>query len=143
MRQALCKVDPKAHPGAKHRAAAKSGRADKELPRRLTHGPRQSRAKRRFAQRAAIIDTVMLHCLARDQSPPCGGSIGGHIKGQLRVGRLAIPISLVKPLPAGSFARSISRTAVLRSEEHTSELQSLMRISYAVFCLKKKNTKQQ
>src|SRR3546814_1575661 len=30
----------------------------------------------------------------------------------------------------------------LRSEEHTSELQSLMRISYAVFCLKKKNSKQ-
>src|SRR3546814_5912622 len=29
---------------------------------------------------------------------------------------------------------------VRRSEEHTSELQSLMRISYAVFCLKKKNT---
>src|SRR3546814_10033822 len=29
----------------------------------------------------------------------------------------------------------------LRSEEHTSELQSLMRISYAVFCLKKKNIK--
>src|SRR3546814_9184263 len=29
----------------------------------------------------------------------------------------------------------------LRSEEHTSELQSLMRISYAVFCLKKKNHK--
>src|SRR3546814_1076117 len=28
----------------------------------------------------------------------------------------------------------------MRSEEHTSELQSLMRISYAVFCLKKKNT---
>src|SRR3546814_4379799 len=28
---------------------------------------------------------------------------------------------------------------VVRSEEHTSELQSLMRISYAVFCLKKKN----
>src|SRR3546814_8065322 len=31
---------------------------------------------------------------------------------------------------------------LLRSEEHTSELQSLMRISYAVFCLKKKNTQQ-
>src|SRR3546814_6104104 len=29
---------------------------------------------------------------------------------------------------------------LIRSEEHTSELQSLMRISYAVFCLKKKNT---
>src|SRR3546814_10823805 len=32
-------------------------------------------------------------------------------------------------------------TENLRSEEHTSELQSLMRISYAVFCLKKKNQK--
>src|SRR3546814_6323228 len=32
------------------------------------------------------------------------------------------------------------RRAAPRSEEHTSELQSLMRISYAVFCLKKKNT---
>src|SRR3546814_5277322 len=31
----------------------------------------------------------------------------------------------------------------IRSEEHTSELQSLMRISYAVFCLKQKNTKHQ
>src|SRR3546814_3045449 len=31
---------------------------------------------------------------------------------------------------------------LLRSEEHTSELQSLMRISYAVFCLKKKKTDQ-
>src|SRR3546814_6937643 len=37
--------------------------------------------------------------------------------------------------PPGSAAASCSG---LRSEEHTSELQSLMRISYAVFCLKKK-----
>src|SRR3546814_9097794 len=37
-----------------------------------------------------------------------------------------------------------SKAPCLRSEEHTSELQSLMRISYAVFCLKKKkNTKQE
>src|SRR3546814_2905524 len=33
---------------------------------------------------------------------------------------------------------NLGRFGVLRSEEHTSELQSLMRISYAVFCLKKK-----
>src|SRR3546814_4719022 len=43
---------------------------------------------------------------------------------------------------AGAFAGSVlGATAVQyvgRSEEHTSELQSLMRISYAVFCLKKK-----
>src|SRR3546814_9765951 len=36
--------------------------------------------------------------------------------------------------------RSMERVAIVRSEEHTSELQSLMRISYAVFCLKKKQT---
>src|SRR3546814_2449407 len=34
----------------------------------------------------------------------------------------------------------LSRAVVLSSEEHTSELQSLIRISYAVFCLKKKKT---
>src|SRR3546814_1867053 len=34
-------------------------------------------------------------------------------------------------------------TALIRSEEHTSELQSLMRISYAVFCLQKKKNKRQ
>src|SRR3546814_13248501 len=44
------------------------------------------------------------------------------------------------PLHAGYAARNgISAAACARrSEEHTSELQSLMRISYAVFCLKKK-----
>src|SRR3546814_160095 len=36
--------------------------------------------------------------------------------------------------------RPVGNVEVQRSEEHTSELQSLMRISYAVFCLKKKNT---
>src|SRR3546814_5218794 len=47
---------------------------------------------------------------------------------------------------ADRHCRSAERAARLgrsdhRSEEHTSELQSLMRISYAVFCLKKKNKK--
>src|SRR3546814_9963848 len=40
-------------------------------------------------------------------------------------------------------ATKIDAPDVIRSEEHTSELQSLMRISYAVFCLKKKKTKEQ
>src|SRR3546814_3863958 len=44
-------------------------------------------------------------------------------------------ILTVTPAVLGSATRP---TRVLRSEEHTSELQSLMRISYAVFCLKKK-----
>src|SRR3546814_7787565 len=38
--------------------------------------------------------------------------------------------------------RVAERDPPFRSEEHTSELQSLMRISYAVFCLKKKKTQQ-
>src|SRR3546814_6669230 len=41
-------------------------------------------------------------------------------------------------LPSGLLVSfGIERVAWVRSEEHTSELQSLMRISYAVFCLKK------
>src|SRR3546814_5057075 len=39
-------------------------------------------------------------------------------------------------------AQAASAQLAMRSEEHTSELQSLMRISYAVFCLKKKNNKE-
>src|SRR3546814_6242173 len=44
------------------------------------------------------------------------------------------------PQPRTGEATHGHRRAESRSEEHTSELQSLMRISYAVFCLKKKNT---
>src|SRR3546814_387608 len=44
--------------------------------------------------------------------------------------------------PPGAGGRALRRPRV-RSEEHTSELQSLMRISYAVFCLKKKKTHNQ
>src|SRR3546814_8680966 len=41
--------------------------------------------------------------------------------------------------PTGGVRDRRHRAGEWRSEEHTSELQSLMRISYAVFCLKKKN----
>src|SRR3546814_9651569 len=43
-----------------------------------------------------------------------------------------------RSLGPGRCRRRSRTPALLRSEEHTSELQSLMRISYAVFCLKKK-----
>src|SRR3546814_9356063 len=43
--------------------------------------------------------------------------------------------------PLNKRREGTSRRVRQRSEEHTSELQSLMRISYAVFCLKKKNNK--
>src|SRR3546814_2314956 len=42
--------------------------------------------------------------------------------------------------PAGEHGETLIIGSLIRSEEHTSELQSLMRISYSVFCLKKKNT---
>src|SRR3546814_2669887 len=55
------------------------------------------------------------------------------------------PQSAVMKVLAGNSNRPLAEAIAaylsvpLRSEEHTSELQSLMRISYAVFCLKKKN----
>src|SRR3546814_1553387 len=51
----------------------------------------------------------------------------------------------IAPVDEGNLRESIDVSTRLarsqRSEEHTSELQSLMRISYAVFCLKKKKKK--
>src|SRR3546814_10272820 len=63
----------------------------------------------------------------------------------------AKPIGLARPEATAVPARKVARpgtsgaryqrpTRASRSEEHTSELQSLMRISYAVFCLKTKKT---
>src|SRR3546814_4265179 len=50
---------------------------------------------------------------------------------------LAPPITVTPPQEGGAAGSRLQVT--YRSEEHTSELQSLMRISYAVFCLKKHN----
>src|SRR3546814_5303656 len=66
---------------------------------------------------------VMLHRANRDS----------RVRRQRTIGELAQPLPGDQP-----DGRPDQR---LRSEEHTSELQSLMRISYAVFCLKKKKNK--
>src|SRR3546814_9929393 len=59
------------------------------------------------------------------------------LKDALRCARLRSGSAL--PTPRAAQGRvSDQPCAIARSEEHTSELQSLMRISYAVFCLKKK-----
>src|SRR3546814_3670120 len=58
------------------------------------------------------------------------------VNGALQPASWAEAFAAIAAVKAGS-----SVAAIARSEEHTSELQSLMRISYAVFCLKKKNTK--
>src|SRR3546814_2430984 len=64
------------------------------------------------------------------QSPPRG-------VGATSLAKLA-EIAQHAHLPLSRAAESIGLLKQLRSEEHTSELQSIMRISYAVFCLKKK-----
>src|SRR3546814_8501702 len=51
---------------------------------------------------------------------------------------LAVTSSSLRLNTSAAVARWMSAPDANRSEEHTSELQSLMRISYAVFCLKKK-----
>src|SRR3546814_2365498 len=64
----------------------------------------------------------------------------GHRMPQIR-GRLALRQQHVLAVEFGKGQAVALQIACGRSEEHTSELQSLMRISYAVFCLKKKTTK--
>src|SRR3546814_1084523 len=60
--------------------------------------------------------------------------------------RKSLSVRSAMETPLDKSSRSITASCIFcnwarryRSEEHTSELQSLMRISYAVFCLKKKN----
>src|SRR3546814_10502972 len=53
---------------------------------------------------------------------------------------IAVPVVLLGTFGTMAAVGFSINTLSMRSEEHTSELQSLMRISYAVFCLKKKKT---
>src|SRR3546814_4190989 len=90
----------------------------------------------------AIADTVLYalraegfearHCLTGQEALRAAGE---------RVHDLAILDVGLPDIGGFALCRELRRERDLpRSEEHTSELQSLMRISYAVFCLTKKNT---
>src|SRR3546814_3520232 len=86
-----------------------------------------------FLKRAAVSLTVPLGltraiCLAIDSL----GSVGAVIACSTDAKRESISCCLITFL--------VALTTRFRSEEHTSELQSLMRISYAFFCFIKKNT---
>src|SRR3546814_7518969 len=99
------------------------------------------------------------HCAVHDDGARCAKSVGGararlvvrprafHAWAELdrHILYLSGGDAGLARLGGGAAAVAVSRHlsgrgngAGLRSEEHTSELQSLMRISYAVFCLKKK-----
>src|SRR3546814_3725010 len=94
----------------------------------------QSPDKRRN-RRANLVRTVLLDEMGacdRDFGLvwPCAAEVAYSARGQ--VSRLGVD----EEFRNRAFAEP---AGIVRSEEHTSELQSLMLISYAVFCLKKKN----
>src|SRR3546814_6232788 len=93
--------------------------------------------------RGAIAVAVIAVALTLWQLLKPGGLPDGIIGGNGRIEAIEIDISAKTPgrirdivADEGDFVKAG------RSEEHTSELQSLMRISYAVFCLKKKTSTQ-
>src|SRR3546814_6547044 len=75
-------------------------------------------------------------------TPPSTGS-KAHSDGPSRSTLVITPDLATATCTAAATLMLVSSMQPIRSEEHTSELQSLMRISYAVFCLKKKRQNRQ
>src|SRR3546814_9374586 len=82
--------------------------------------------------------TTLFRSLRRPQQRT---GVVGDVRGRLGQRAVEVQARLTGQQPVGRLHIGQRRHALVvqRSEEHTSELQSLMRISYAVFCLKKKN----
>src|SRR3546814_1271725 len=82
---------------------------------------------------------------ALSNEAPVGEPLGGSVAlafHAVQMGAQMVRVHDVKETVQAVHLWRGMRDAAIRSEEHTSELQSLMRISYAVFCLKKKNNSQ-
>src|SRR3546814_7695329 len=109
------------HHGAGHRRPRLDPRRARRAPRRLSLRPRRAPPARQWRPPCRQLSLLALqheHGTAHD--------------GDVRIrGR-------INPTSSGSALAEKPPCVSRRSEEHTSELQSLMRISYAVFCLKKK-----
>src|SRR3546814_279537 len=103
--------------------------------------PDQQGRHRNLAEPRAAVDTRHDRALLREEG--VGAGIGRHPPRDAE--QAGVPPLLLGEEDRDAFLDDLTEIAALdqidiRSEEHTSELQSLMRISYAVFCLKKKNT---
>src|SRR3546814_10348300 len=106
-----------------------------------------------LALQVVVAQALLRHLIGHLPQQPVA-FLAGHLAGLLDIPKQNLDIDLVVgavdaggvvdevgvAAPAGRsvFDAAELRHAEIRSEEHTSELQSLMRISYAVFCLKKK-----
>src|SRR3546814_2164500 len=89
---------------------------------------------------AAVGDVALIGAgagIVGDKEQHHAGDLGGH---QLPLQALALQQLGLALRRQPEIDLALRHDPTRRSEEHTSELQSLMRISYAVFCLKKKKT---
>src|SRR3546814_9198346 len=92
----------------------------------------------RTARRKRIIRVRSVeHQQAEANLARANGELANLVELAKRLETLRVDLAMAKGAVAGRALNTIGELA-MRSEEHTSELQSLMRNSYAVFCLKKK-----
>src|SRR3546814_8504633 len=103
------------------------------------------RSRRRRSARAGLLCRLFspshpgkLLIVSGRQAPRQGEQEGMQMNYRFHAGIAALATCLAGS-PVQAQESSQTQMSSDRSEEHTSELQSLMRISYAVFCLKKKN----
>src|SRR3546814_2576852 len=96
-----------------------------------------------LASLAQLVATRDQSRLLAEATYPAGSPAGNACEPEESMHRKVVPDIVhqqkIELLPASTTIRDAAKN--MRSEEHTSELQSLMRISYAVFCLKKKKQK--
>src|SRR3546814_9280855 len=95
-------------------------------------------ARRKISASACSSAIHHLHGAELDGALAGQGALAGPLEGDVEVGSFDHPEAAHLLLALGVGA--VGHRHLARSEEHTSELQSLMRISYAVFCLKKKTS---
>src|SRR3546814_10909362 len=100
--------------------------------------PRSTRTDTLFPYPTLVRSQTAVALVERVLDLPGDDRLGVLLMSEIRMRALRSPAMAEAFLAQDAdMLRNISRT-ISRSEEHTSELQSLMRISYAVFCLKKK-----
>src|SRR3546814_4143763 len=95
-------------------------------------------AARRHGERH-LSGAAVMRCLGASQRTLVGIHVGEMLLLGLMASALGVAIAFALQWAVGEWLEDA--LGLSRSEEHTSELQSLMRISYAVFCLKKKKKK--